>query len=96
MNFIRPEAQALLARWREAIGALIALLGLYWTMAQEFCSGSVWWWPLAALFSPLRAFSVRGFGPGQAGLEWFRSMKAKSVILAPLTAGLCPCENSRC
>lgn len=32
MNFVRPEAQALLARWREAIvGALITLLGLYWT-----------------------------------------------------------------
>ena len=32
MNFIRPEAQALLARWREVIvGALITLLGLYWT-----------------------------------------------------------------
>ena len=32
MNFIRPEAQTLLARWREAIvGVLITLLGLYWT-----------------------------------------------------------------
>lgn len=32
MSFIRPEAQLVLARWREAIlGVLVTMLGLYWT-----------------------------------------------------------------
>lgn len=32
MNFIRPEAQAVFLRWREAlIGILVVALGLYWT-----------------------------------------------------------------
>lgn len=31
MNFIRPEAQAAIMRWREALlGGLVLLLGLYW------------------------------------------------------------------
>lgn len=71
MSFIRPEAQAALTRWREALaGAAIVALGLYWALWVGGLLGWIGWLLVPAgagiaVIGVQRArFRTAGQGPG--------------------------------
>lgn len=89
MSFIRPEARAALARWREALaGAAVAALGLYWALGVGGLLGWIGWLLLPAgagiaVIGVQRArFRRAGQGPGVVLVD-----EGEITYMGPLSGG---------
>lgn len=90
MSFIRPEAQAALARWREVwIGGIIVALGLYWIAGPAGLLGWVGWVVatagLALVIIGLQRsrFRRNGQGPGTVQID-----EGQIAYFGPLSGGV--------
>lgn len=109
MTFIRPEVQAALRRWREAlVGAAILLLGLYWSIGVT--PGVLTWVGYLALFLGAALFfaglqkgraRIGGGGPGvvqivERRIGYFGPLNGGIVDLDAVTSlSLDPTEHPR-
>ncbi|MDA7426410.1 hypothetical protein [Thalassococcus lentus] len=88
---IRPEAQAQLARWREAIiGAGLILLGAYWAF---FTGGGLLHWIGYGLIGiggilVVAGFQRARFRSGQAGPGMVQVVEGRITYFGPLTGGV--------
>lgn len=89
MSFIRPEARAALARWREALaGAAVTALGLYWALGQHGLLGWIGWLLVPAgagiaVIGVQRArFRITGQGPGVVLVD-----EGEITYMGPLSGG---------
>lgn len=90
MSFFRPEAKAVLWRWREVLlAAGFAALGLYWVFVS---GGLLAWvgWGLAALSGALVVIGVqRGrFRSGGGGPGYVIVDEGQITYFGPLTGGM--------
>lgn len=89
MSFFRPEARALIWRWREALAALgVAALGLYWVLGPGGLLGLVGW-AMGALAVGLAVIGLqRGrFRSGAGGPGVVVVDEGEITYLGPLTGG---------
>lgn len=89
MSFIRPEAKAGLARWREALaGAAVIALGLYWALSVGGFLGWIGWLLVPAgagiaVIGVQRArFRIAGQGPGVVMVD-----EGEITYMGPLSGG---------
>lgn len=90
MSFIRPEAQAVLTRWREVwIGGIIIALGFYWITGPAGLLGWVGWAVATAglalvIIGLQRArFRRSGQGPGTVQID-----EGQVAYFGPLAGGV--------
>ena len=90
MSFIRPEAQAVLTRWREVwIGGIVVALGLYWIAGPAGLLGWVGWAVASAglalvIIGLQRArFRRSGQGPGTVQID-----EGQIAYFGPLSGGV--------
>lgn len=89
MSFFRPEARALIWRWREALASLgVAALGLYWVLGPGGLLGLVGW-AMGALAVGLAVIGLqRGrFRSGAGGPGVVVVDEGEITYLGPLTGG---------
>ncbi|TDE39789.1 hypothetical protein [Antarcticimicrobium sediminis] len=89
MSFIRPEARAALARWREALlGAGVVALGLYWALGTGGLLGWIGWAlglagaGLAVIGFQRARFRATGGGPGVVLVD-----EGEITYMGPLSGG---------
>lgn len=95
MSFVRPEAAAGLARWREAlIGGAVTALGLYWAIASL---GVIRWIGVvvalagaALLWSGVQRARFR---TGQGGLGVIEVDERQITYLAPMGGGMASLDS---
>ena len=89
MSFIRPEAQALVTRWREVIAlAVLACLGLWIALSPGLILPFAGWGmvAIACLLAPASLRRAR-FQPGAEGAGVVTLSEGRVSYLGPLTGG---------
>lgn len=90
MSFLRPEALALLRRWRGVLGGgALALLGLWWTQTSPGVLGWIGWAVLAAgLALAFTGLQRIRFATGQDGPGVVSITEGQVAYFGPLTGGV--------
>lgn len=89
MSFIRPQARAAIARWREAlIGSSIATLGIYWVLGPGRLLGWVGWLLIIAGAALVVVGLQRArFRTGTDGAGVVQVDEGQITYFGPLTGG---------